>query len=925
MRKRVQKIIILLFLFGLTTSSESEARGADEKKTYTFDFTGESMVRVLEHLGSQEGVDLIFDPSILKGYEVYARIRDNTMEEALSSVLKDTSLDYIVLSSGTYVVIRSSRRDPAYGAFAGKVYDAQSGDPLPGATVMLADASGGTASNNAGHFSLGKMKSGSYDIIFSYVGYEPVKITVSISPDEQHRQEIALHPARIEFSPIVVTDHLPLIPAAHMLQTDQETAAEWVSGPGAPGVIQDLSLFRGVQHGLPLSDIHMQGGQSGDHRFFLDDVPVYQPYSMGRLYSAFSPYAIGRVSVEKAGFGVSSGSYIAGKINMNHKHGSYAGQHGLVQADPLNTNVRLSGSALNGDLRLMGAFRHSFWDWFEEPVLSDAISDWDLVDPLTYSLVTGSDGETPAFQTASDNTDIRYRDLHLSGDYQFDRYRSLSFSLYHGQNFVETDLLAESGNSAPVQRMYSRDGYDWQNILSQLRYEWLVTPRLDLHFQASYSSNRLEHSYAMFDDDEISRRAESDPGQNLFQLLVSGADEAPAQADQNIIRHATVKTDLEYSVSSDFSLSGGVRLDHVNSEFDLAGLFYLPALNEQASRLVSTYVNADRRISGNIGVNIGSRFTYFDPDQRIYAEPRGSIQFDRTSSRTGYWSLKLSGGMYRQFVNQFQITNVGPSSLVPEFQVWYHDDGIDQPLSYNTAADLVFEPSSSTTIRLDTYLKIQPVAYITSYHNLLLADEADRQGINSFAEETSLRAYGGGVRIHQSLMDDDLQFLVGYDLSRTDIDYDTQFGRTLPAPWNEPHRLQARVLGHVRSDLSVIARWQGIYGRKWGFRQSYYDFLTLHNVSEAGGYSFMNPEDDRLAAFHQVDLSLIYSPSRDPLNLEIRVDLINILNRRNEIDWSLQPADSGFAQQNDAEVSDFEKRSRRMPGFMPSLSIKLGL
>ena len=917
-------LFILLLWPAVSVALEADSEKVDEDK-YSFEFKGTPLSEVLEYLGGQTGVDLIFDPKIVEGYEVYKRVSEKTMEETLSLLLDETGLDYIILSSGTFVVIRSSRRDPVYGAFAGKVYDHHSGEPLPGATIMLADANGGTVSGNSGHFSLGKLKSGTYDIIFSYVGYEPVKMTVSITPEGQHREEVALQPTRFQLNPIVVTDHYPLIPVSHVQETETQASDKWMTGHGTRSVIHDLTLFNGIQHGIPLVDIHMQGGQSGDHRFFLDNVPVYNPYSFGRLYSAFSPYAIGRVSVEKAGFGPSSGSYIAGKVNLNHSTGRYAGQTAVLQADPLNTNVRISHTAGNNRLRLMAALRHSFWDWFQDPALSDAIGDWDFVDPLTYSLLADTNEESPVFQSLSDKTDIRFRDLHFAGDYRVDRYRNLSFSVYHGNNFLETDLLAESDVSSPVIRMFSRDRYEWQNLISQIRYDWMVTPRVDLRFQASYSANKLEHSYAMFGNTEIANRSESATGSDLFQLLVSEIEEVPAQADENIIRHTTLRTDLDYSVSSKSSLSGGIQYEHIASKFDLAGLFYLPALNEQTSHLLSTYINADRRVTGNLGVNFGSRLTYFDPAENVYAEPRASIQYDKNNSILGYWSVKLSGGIYRQFVNQFQITNVGPSALVPNFTAWYHSDDIKQPISYNSSLDLVLEPASNTTIRLESYLKIQPDAYITSYHNLLLADDADRRGIRSFAEQTRLRAYGGGVRLHQTFLEDDLQLFLSYDFSKVEIDYETQFGRVLPAPWNEPHRFQMRILGHVRSDFSIIARWQGVVGRKWGFRQSYYDFLTLHDFTGAGEFSFMNPERDQLSPFHQVDVSLVYHPSLPWVNIEFRADLINIFNRRNEIDWNLQPTGSDMHSPNGAGLEQFEIRSRRMPGFTPSLSVKLGL
>lgn len=896
-----------------------------EPEKFSFEFSGVELYNVLKTIARSTETDIVFDPTIVDDFYVYKRIQDKTFNAILSTVLDGSGLDYLILSSGTYVIVRTTKRSPEYGTFAGKIFDAHTGEALPGATVMLADASGGTSSNQNGFFSLGKMRTGTYDINFSYTGYHPVKKTVTISPGEYIPEQVALRSKRVDISPVVVFAHQPLMPINHGDEMTAQMQSNWEAGAMSKDAIRALNLFNGVQYGLPLTGVHLQGGQSGDHRMFLDGVPVYNPYSFGQLYSAFSPYALGRISIDKTGFGASAGSYISGKINLSHDVNNSWREQGTIQVDPLNTNARFAYGNEQSTLRLMGVLRSSFWNLFQHPTLSNTIQDWDSVDPLTYSILVGGDDETPLLETASNRTDIRFYDLHLAGVYNLDAFRELSFSVYQGSNFIGSELLAAVLQS-PKQRMFAKDTYDWNNFMSQIQYNWIATPRLDIQAKLSYSTNNLHHQYAMFDRNQITEIIGNSlvSADEELNFLSDRVNKEASQTDRNEIRHLTFSSDLHYSFSPDFSLSVGIQIDNVESFFNLEGLFYLPSVNQQSSYIYSSFVDAEWRPTQNLKITGGSRISTFGSDRDIYTEPRASIQYDRTNTAIGYWSLKFSGGIYRQFINKFDITNVGPSSLVPSFSIWSHSNTIDQPVSYNTGVDFLVEPADGTSIKIEGYVKNQPSAYITSYGNLILGNESDRSGFESFAEQTDMYAYGGGIRFQQALLNSNLQVLLGYDVSISRINYEKQFGRVLPAPWNEPHRIQARVLGRIVPGLSVIANWQSTFGRTWGFRRAYYDFLVMHNFSSAGNHDFLSPENDRLKPFHQLDLALVYQASVGEMKTEIRLDLIHLMNRHNTIDQSLVPSKDAVFSANEITEREFEIRERTMPGFTPSLSVQVG-
>ncbi|MFH5830874.1 carboxypeptidase-like regulatory domain-containing protein [Halalkalibaculum sp. DA384] len=910
--------VFLLFWAGSTLHAQERP-----EKNYSFEFRGVSLTAVLDEIARETGIDLVYDPELVNDVTIYERIQAQPVPELLKTILADTPLDFLTLSSGTVVIVQTVNEEPAYGSYYGKVVDSETGDPLPGASVMLADASGGTSTSQAGNFSLNRLVSGTYNIIFSYVGYHPVQKTVEIRPNQDTQQKVALRPKPLDFSPIVVTGHVPQMPFNHDGGETIAVDSQWEPTGRIQNTIHSLSLLPGVQYGLPMTDLHLQGGQSSEHRILLDGVPVYNPYSFGKMFSAFSPYAINKVELHKAGYGVSQGSQIAGLVDLQHRIGNNSGPDAMVQADPLSLNAR-AGTRLNfsnndsSSLDIMAAARTNYWDLYQEPILQQTLRKWDALDPLVTNLLIDSDEDATLYRPEEHHSDVRFYDLHLASQYNIDAYRTLSSSFYVGENFVSTDLLRQAPRAEELpEYLYAQDAYRWNNVMGQLTYEHFISSRFDLQSQLSFSSNRFSHRYRIGTNEDPSLPEVNLAAGDVYSTFQAAGEQnqIPTQRNSNHIDHFIFRTDGSYSVSPNFSLEGGLRLDAVESRVDLSDLFYLPTISDQRSHFYSGYLNGNWILGEYWKLTAGNRLTLLQPAKELYAEPRASLQYDRPDTKMGYWSARLSGGIYRQFINHYEITNPGPTSLVPSFSVWSHAEADEIPEALHLSGSLHLKPSTRTSLDLEGFYKWQPTTYTVSYRNLLQGISVDRSGFNAFAETTEMKSLGAGLRINQSLADARLKLLLGYDYNFSRIDLDSQFGHAVPAPWNEPHRFQFRALWHVTPGFSTVLKWQSILGRSWGFRQAYYNFLYYETGGPYGEYSFNNPEKDHLSPFHQLDLSLVYAPSFNQFDLEIRLDLINLMDRANTIDWSLQPERPG--------AQDYTIRERNMPGFSPSLSIQL--
>ncbi len=88
---------------------------------------------------------------------------------------------------------------------SGKVIDAKTLEPLPFANVFINNTTIGTTSEMNGEFSLRNVRQpASYEVIFSFVGYESFKMKVSLTENELRLGAVRLKPSEIELSSLEI-------------------------------------------------------------------------------------------------------------------------------------------------------------------------------------------------------------------------------------------------------------------------------------------------------------------------------------------------------------------------------------------------------------------------------------------------------------------------------------------------------------------------------------------------------------------------------------------------------------------------------------------------------------------------------------------------------------------------------------------------
>lgn len=891
------------------------------KERYSFEFRGEELADALDVISRTVDINLVYDPKLVSDHIVYNRIKNHPFPELLDTILKEFNLDYLMLSTGTYVIVETMRQQHRAGSYRGKIVDAKTGRALPRATVLLADAAGGTTSNANGLFSLPELQVGRYTIVFSYLGYKPIKKEINITAGQTLEQDIRLQPERLTVSPLIVESHKNRISHVSANNTlTSNTRLEEVAESQAP--LQSLSVLSGIQYGLPMANLHLQGGQRSEHLVTLDGAPVYNTFAIGRLFSIFSPFAIGDITVYKSGFGVEHGSQISGILAFNHSLPDSIPNTTVLESDPLSANIKGQYHIPIGKkgIQLMTAVRSSLWDLYKEPNMQEALNDWNFIDPLLTNQLNDFEADARLFNPQRRRSDIHFFDLHSAARYKINPYQTISGSLYLGRNGIETQLLNRAPRSVNVPKfLLAQDDYQWKNRTFQFSWHALLSPRLDLTTRISHSSGSLDHTFTLDNTNGVS--GFSTTSESFLDSEDSATDiRLPTQIDGNTISNTSVVSQAIYQFTPTFSIQGGIKAQFLQSDVQISDNFFQPALNQQKSTILSGFLNVEQSINKHWSATFGTRFTHQYSVEKLLAEPRASIQYDRESFGSGHWSARLAGGIYRQFISRQEITNVAPSGVIPSLSIWTHTGAIKQPKAYHLSASMLFELNDATKISLEGFSKWQPDAIITSYRIINESVIPQNDAINevgAFAEATSMRSYGFGFRANRLFPKQKMRLTAGYDYSFTQVDFNSQFGKKITAPWNQPHRAQLKVLWKPTSHIHIVTNWHGIWGRKWAFRPAYYNFLLFQDTSLPNNISFNSPGDDALSPLRQTDLTFIYRPNISSTDIELRLKLINVFNRKNELDRSLIP------QAESPERGDLQIKTRTLPGFYPSLSAKV--
>lgn len=895
-------LVGVLLVIALVAPSSLRAQPTDEAR-HTMMFRGVDLHDALERVVETTRIDLVYDSELVNGKTVYCSARDATPDTLLRCLLADVPVDFYQTSGGTYVLTEPTRQPPRRGDLTGIVVDKRTGEPLPRAHVLLAAANTGVASDPAGRFQLPNLTSGTYRVVATHLGYETTVDSVHVPPGDSVRRRIALAPTPIASEPLIVDGvqrHAPEgTVGAITLSADELTESGRM---GTPDALGRAGTLMGVHQQRPMADLHVQGGAAGEHEVRLDGMPIRNPVTLRRLLGAFSPLSLDRLTVRKAGFGVEHGSTISGVVSAKHALSASAPSVGQVTIDPMSVNAEGHGSVALGEHRTAQfrvAARSSVWDVYQDPTLNRLLLDWNVVDPMLLSSYFGQ-SEVPNIEPAAQTVGTGFSDIHAAARVDLGPYRSLSVSGYRGRNHLRTQFVAQEPFG-----MLTQDRYDWANTAGQARLDWTLGARSSASVQLRASEHKVHRGYQM-------TYGEPDPNEDLqtaIDTLQRALDPALWPDDRNQIQEWALKATGSYAATTRHHLKGAVEVSRLASAFRLGGRFLRPFSFDDTRWQVGGYLRDVVSLGTGTTLTAGTRLTYIPVRRTLYAEPRLSLHTEGAVPGLGPYAVRVAGGLYRQFVNRFEASSTSPTATLPSMRFWLPTGGTHAPpRAYHATAQTHLQPHDRWSVQAEAFYKHYGRLLTLDYTALRSETASPLDGAATVAPSAAIAAtdgyaLGGGLALTRE--EDRFQGTLRYDWHRSRRQFPGRFsGQRVPVPWNQPHRLSLSAEGTVTKALRLRLRAERSWGRSWGFRRIYYDYLggpSASGSSVAG--ALQNPGSHILAPRTRVDLGIRYAVQWGGVTVESQLDLVNVLGRQHPFDWGLRPADDGMT-----------RTTRRLPG-----------
>ena len=209
------------------------------------------------------------------------------------------------------------------GKIAGRVVDAETGEPLPGVNVVMVGTEMGAAADSEGDYFIINIPLGIYAVEASMVGYiAQTKTGIRIHIDRTTTVNFELESTPIEMAGITVVGEREIIPA-DVSASQRIIAAEEVTE--AP-VLRTEEVI-GLQPGVRLQDdsdaigFVIRGGDVSEVGFTMDGVSLVDD-RVQVPYIGLSRSSIQEIQVLTGGFNAEYGNIRSGLINIVTKEGS---------------------------------------------------------------------------------------------------------------------------------------------------------------------------------------------------------------------------------------------------------------------------------------------------------------------------------------------------------------------------------------------------------------------------------------------------------------------------------------------------------------------------------------------------------------------------------------------------------------------------
>ncbi|RMF62922.1 MAG: TonB-dependent receptor, partial [Calditrichaeota bacterium] len=217
-----------------------------------------------------------------------------------------------------------------FGKITGMVTDKATGDPLPGANIVVVGTTLGAASDLDGRYTILRVPPGVYQLRADFIGYQAVLVqNVQVLTDLTTKIDFQLQTQTVEFGEeVVVVAERPIIRKDLTSAEARVQASEISRLP-----VQELSDVLNLQAGITRDSgggIHIRGGRSTEVAYMVNGIRITDDFTRTQSIQIENE-SIQELQVISGTFNAEYGDALSGVINIVTKTGGNE-FHGTFEA-----------------------------------------------------------------------------------------------------------------------------------------------------------------------------------------------------------------------------------------------------------------------------------------------------------------------------------------------------------------------------------------------------------------------------------------------------------------------------------------------------------------------------------------------------------------------------------------------------------------
>jgi hypothetical protein len=759
---------------------------------------------------------------------------------------------------------------------SGTISDQKTNETLIGVNVFIPEIKTGIVTNEYGFYSI-TIPKGEYTIQISYMGYETITESISLTHDQ--KKNIQVTEAGQQLDEVVIntekTETNIRKPEMSVNKLSVATIKKIPVVLGEVDVLKAILTLPGVTNaGEGQSGFNVRGGGADQNLILLDEATIFNSSHVFGFFSVFNPDAIKDLKLYKGGIPSRYGGRVSSVLDIYQKDGNsnrfgMNGGIGLISSRLLAEGpiVKDKGSFLFAG---RASYAHLFLKLADNP---NSAYFYDLNTKMNYKLnannnlfLSGYFGRdvfslNKSFINTYGNATLNLRWNHLYSDKLFSNLSLIYSDYYYG---LDLNLL----------------GFEWKSGIKNynIKYDFrhYVSDKIKLNYG-------LSGIYYDFNPGVIEPSTE-DSGINYRQLEKKYAFEPSAyiDAEQKISKNLTVSYGLRYSM---FYRLGSSTVNLYD--------------NNQA-----VVFNQELQIYEK-GTPVGTRHYGHNKVIESFAnlEPRFAASYQLNDDQ----SIKASYNRMAQYLQLISNT-ASPTPL----DVWTPSDSYIKPQILDQVALGYFRnfKDGQYSLEVETfYKKIKNRLDYIDGADLIANDALEQVVLNG-----QMRAYGLEVLLRKNT--GKLNGWVSYTLSKSE--QRTQGRNAAETGINNGNWYSS---WHDKlHNLTVTGSYN--FSRKWTFGanfvlQSGQPVTYPNGQYEYGGItvpSYGSRNADRLPAYHHLDLSATLTPKpnkKKGYQSEWVFSLYNVYGRKNA-------ASISFRQNETTAVNEAVRLS--IFGIVPGVS-----